>query len=232
MEFQNKKFLLRRKLVFGKSVETILIGMVCVCVCVPKMPCKSSGTNVESSPVTCWSRRISAFNETPNTFPSSFRFLLNGLRLSKATLWRSKMVANSSHNNGCNFFNSFSFNWAISQPHSLYSGSHQSVWSMPLSRHKFSKLTGSEWFRMLLTGSGLDWCRWCDVYGVDVALLLSKLWRNGEFDGLICSGVDGCDDDDVLSGELLLYKLLWLRAFVMCDPERRLQFVTKQRQNK
>lgn len=182
------------------------------------MPCNSNGTNVESSPVTCWSRRINAFNETPKTLPSSFRFLLNGLRLSKATLWRSKMVANSSHSNGCNFFNSVSFNWSISHPPSLYSGSHQSVWSMPLSRHKFSKLTGSEWFRILLTGSGLECIWWW--HGVDVALLLNKLWRNGEFDGL-CSGVDGCDDDDVLSGELLLYKLLWLRAFDIC-VERRL----------
>lgn len=186
----------------------------------PRIPCNSNGTSVESSPVTCWSRRISAFSETPNTLPSSFRFLLNGLRLSKATLWRSNIDANSSHSNGCNFFNSCSFNWAISQPHSLSSGSHQSTWSIPLSRHKFSKLTGSEWLRILLTGSGLGWWIWW-WHGVDVALLLNKLWRNGELDGL-CSGVDGCDDDDVLSGELLLYKLLWLREFDMCEFERRL----------
>lgn len=74
----------------------------------------------------------------------------------------------------------------------MYSSSPQSVWSMPSLRHRFSKLTGS----------GLE-----RRHGVDVASLLNKLCRSGEFAGL-CAGVDVFDDAEESSGELLLYKLL------------------------
>lgn len=174
--------------------------------CLPKIPCSSNGTKLESSPVTCWSRRTNAFNETPKTFPSSLRFRLNGFRLSNATLCRSKIDANSSHSNGCSFFKSFSFNSAISQPVSVYSCSFHSCWSSSLLRHRFSKLTGS----------GL--ARRHDVD--ETTALLKRLCRNGELAGL-CSGVDVFDDES--SGELLLYRLLWLRAPDMWAPLWRLR---------
>lgn len=180
-----------------------------------KMLCSMSGTSDVSSSVNCWSRRMSALSETLKTFPSSFRFLLNGFRRSSAIWCLSKIVANSNHKTGCNFFRSPSGTLLMSHDTSSIVSHSEPSDDFSVSRIMLSKLTGASW---IARNGVLVFALW---------KFIISLFLGGELPGLGDEDVD----DELEDVSLSINKLLWLRVVddIIWLPLRMLWVTKKSR---